>query len=150
MINLNSLLNILFLSFLGPVENRPNLKFLDVSGIDARAGFLNFFKKNSQKWPLKELSVSTQRINFSSEEIFVPFIKEIVLGNSNLEILDLSRTNIDGPEILLLLRAAEKELKTINFSVNFSGCFGSPRGWRRKVHRKEFKKLIKILEGIAD
>ena len=64
-----------------------------MSGVDARAGFFNFFKRQSLKWSLEELSVSTHRINFSSEELFVPFIQEIILGNSSLKLLDLSKVD---------------------------------------------------------
>ena len=62
--------------------------------------------------------------------------------NKAMRVLDLSKTVIGNKEIIYLLKQ-----KTNLESINFNGCHGAPRGWRRTVESNEFKDLIKACEN---
>ena len=46
---------------IGPLSGRPSLKRLDLSGIDARSGFQDFFRTDGLKINLERLTVSTNK-----------------------------------------------------------------------------------------
>jgi len=124
---------------LGPLSGRPTLKTLDLTGIDARAGFCDFFRTNGMEVKLNDLTVSTNKTNLKSAELFEHFITSMILNNKYLKKLNISKTNIENVQLRRLLKC-NKNLETINLT----GCYGAPRGWRREVSRSEFETLRRL------
>lgn len=126
---------------LGPLSNHQTLRTLDLTGIDARAGFCDFFRRDGLDVKIENLTVSTNKTKIQSDELFTHFIRSMISNNEYLKKLNISKTNIENPQLLTLLNS-NKKLEVLNLT----SCHGAPRGWRREVHSAEFPTLIRLCQ----
>ena len=126
---------------IGPLVLRPSLTELDLSQCNAKYGLGDLFNCTAEKPNLKRLNMSNMK--GLEEKHFDSFILSFVNGNQQLNELEIQKTRISDRQILQIL-SGDNGLE----EIDLTGCYSAPRGWRRAVKRKEFKKLIRTIQQV--
>lgn len=125
---------------LGPLASRPTLEELDVSQCDGKYGLGEMFDCHV-KPNLAALNLSSMK---GAKAIhFDQFILDFVNGNMNLKSLDIGRSPITERQILQII-TGRNGLDTLDLT----GCYSAPRGWRQMVRRNKFSELSRRIQQL--
>ena len=91
------------------------------------------------------------KINANDETDFFKFILNFINSNPHLVHLDLSKTAVTETQILQITTGASKSPENggnVLETINLTGCYSAPRGWRRQISRNEFERFSYVLEQV--
>ena len=84
---------------------------------------------------------------------FIKFIHNFLSYNPHLLHLDLSETAVTKKQILQISTGASKSPENggnVLETIDLTGCYSAPRGWRREISRNEFERFRYVLEQVLN